>query len=63
MTETMTGQTDEPILCQACQDDPYEVICPSCHGWTCQDCPCEKPECDTCDNTGKIQCEQCYEWT
>jgi hypothetical protein len=34
---------------------PYEKItCPDCLGYTCQYCECEKPECDTCDNTGKI---------
>lgn len=56
------------IMCASCNDNPFEVTCPTCQGNTCDcdDCAtCADPstECDTCDNTGTIQCPACYAWT
>lgn len=48
---------DDIIYCTACNDEP--VTCPVCQGVTCQWCECEKPECDNCDNIGRIACPVC----
>lgn len=52
-TETET----EIIYCTTCNDE--SVTCPACQGVTCQWCECEIPECDNCDNIGRIACPVC----